>query len=107
MVSFRVSRKYTAAETNALMRAQWLQTRELGRTRFIRRQMLFTLLFWLTLMPALYWLGGHQPYSSVWSEIIADLILLPILLLGGYLEGRWRWTDLEKKYPADRLPPWE
>ena len=100
-------RKYTAAEKNALLRAHWLQTKELGKTRFIWRQVLFSLLSWLTLMPALYWLEGHQLYSSVRSEIFAGLIMPPIFLLGGYLEGLWRWTDLEKKYPADSLPPWE
>ena len=37
----------------------------------------------------------------------SSLITLPIFLVGGYLGGRWKWIDLDKKYPEDSLPPWE
>jgi hypothetical protein len=41
------------------------------------------------------------------QNIVIDLILLPVCLLGGYLEAKWRWKDLGKKYPADTLPSGE
>jgi hypothetical protein len=40
------------------------------------------------------------------QNIVIDLVLLPVCLLGGYLEGKWRWQDFEKKYAEDRLPSW-
>ena len=87
------------------MRAYWLQTKEQGRTRFIRREVLGSVLFWLVLMPVLDLFGTQ---SSPWRfTALVNFIILPIFVLGGYLEGRWRWADLEKKYPDDSLPPWE
>ena len=46
-----------------------------------------------------------NPLSA--QSFVIDLILLPVFLLGGYLEGKWRWQDFEKKYSEDRLPPSE
>jgi hypothetical protein len=101
-----VFKRLTPSERNTLMREQWLRTKELGRGRFVRGQVLYSFVFWLILMPVLDVLGGQRPYSS-WSNAIVDLIVLLICLLGGYLEGRWKWTDFERKYPAGSLPPWE
>jgi hypothetical protein len=94
-----VFKKHTAAERNAVMRTHWLRTKERGRARFIRREVLNSVLFWLILMPLLDLFGDHR-HSTVRSIVFANLIVLPILLLGGYLEGHWRWNDLEKKYPV-------
>lgn len=44
---------------------------------------------------------------SVKTDFLTSLIMLPIFLLGGYLTAHWQWQDLQKKYPEDRLPPWE
>jgi hypothetical protein len=74
-----------------------------GRSRFIWRQMLDSLAFWLILMPLLDLLAFKTDPLSV-QNVVIDLILLPVCLLGGYLKGKWRWQDLEKKYPADTLP---
>ena len=41
------------------------------------------------------------------TDLLACLVVLPIFLLGGYLTAVWQWQDFEKKYPEDRLPPWE
>jgi hypothetical protein len=55
------------------------------------------------LMPLLDLLAFKTDPLSV-QNVVIDLILLPVCLLGGYLKGKWRWQDLEKKYPADTLP---
>jgi hypothetical protein len=99
-------RRHTAAEKNALMREYWRRTKQQGKARFIRRQMLASLLFCMILLPASD-LFESRPHATVQTTVLIDLIMLPIFLLGGYLEGRWKWTDLEKKYPEDSLPPWE
>jgi hypothetical protein len=88
------------------MREYWLQTKEQGRARFIRREVLGGLSFWSILVPAVQ-VFAHYGHPSMRSIIIGSLIMLPIFLLGGYLTGRWRWSDFEKKYPKDSLPPWE
>ena len=100
-------KRYSTAEKNAAMRDYCLRTKEQGKGRFIWREVLASVLFWLILTPALYIFEDRTPYWSVRSMVFADLTLLPIFLLGGYLTGRWRWNDLEKKYPNDSLPHWE
>jgi len=67
--------------------------------------MLGSLALWLILMPTLEVFAVHV--SSVRLIVFTSFIMHPIFLIGGYLEGRWRWTDLEQKYPEDSLPPWE
>jgi len=32
------------------------------------------------------------------QNIFIYLIMLPIFILGGYLNGIWRWKELDKKY---------
>jgi len=70
-----------------------------GRTRFIWREALKQMLVsWLLVPPVVYTFGskGHilsLEFLSIW------LILLPVCLLGGYLTGRWKWQDFEKKNP--------
>ena len=64
--------------------------------------MLYSLVFWLILMPVLDLLAFKTNPLSI-QNIVIDLILLPVCLLGGYLEAKWRWKDLEKKYRADTL----
>jgi len=95
------------------MRESWLQTRAQGKKRFILREMLancsitFFAAFGALAMDAF---RNPSPFSvrSILSDrtVSVALILLPILLLGGYLSARWRWTDFEKKYPENSLPPW-
>ena len=96
-----MSRRYAELE-----RQSWLMTKAAGRNRFIWRQMLYSLVFWLILMPLLDLLAFITNPLSV-QNVVIDLILLPVCLLGGYLEANWRWQDLEKKYPADTLPSGE
>jgi hypothetical protein len=103
----RMFKRHTAAERNAAMRKYWLQTRALGRTRCIRRAVLESLFTGFAVFLVLGLLPDHQQPSSLRTTALICLIMLPIFLLGGYLEGRWRWQDLEKKYPENNLPPWE
>lgn len=65
--------------------------------------MLYSLVFWLILMPLLDLLA-FKTNPLLTQNIVIDLIVLPVCLLGGYLEAKWRWKDLEKKCPADTLP---
>jgi len=44
---------------------------------------------------------------SLGETVVPSLLMLPIFLLGGYLAAVWQWHDFEKKYPEDKLPPWE
>ncbi len=101
-----VFKKLTISQKNALMREHWLRTKELGRARFIRRMMVESFVFWLIICPAADLLGDHSR-STLQTIVLANLVMLPIFVLGGYLNGRWKWTDLEKKYPTDSVPPRE
>jgi hypothetical protein len=90
--------------SSQIERKQWLEAKAAGRNRFIWRQMLYVLVFGLILMPILDLLAFKtNPLSA--QNVVINLILLPVFLLGGYLEGKWRWQDFEKKYSEDRLPP--
>jgi hypothetical protein len=88
-------------------RTAWLQTKQLGKARFIRGEMRYSFVLWLMLMTALDLVINRQSHSSVSTTIFVNLVALPICLLGGYLNGHWKWADLEKKYPEGSLPPWE
>ncbi len=87
-------------------RKQWQQARAAGRDRFILRQVLYVLVFGLILMPTLdSFAFKTNPLSA--QSLAIDLVLLPVFVLGGYLEGKWGWQDFEKRYSEDRLPPSE
>ena len=95
-----MSRRYTDVQIAEAEKQDWLQAKARGRNRFIwRRGVLPTFLFWLILMPAIELLGDHRSPFSLQTAVFIGSILLPICLLGGYLEGRWKWQDLERKYP--------
>lgn len=90
--------------SSQIERKQWLEAKAAGRNRFIWRQVLYVLVFGSTLMPILDLLAFKtNPLSE--QNVVTDLILLPVFLLGGYLEGKWKWRDFEKRYAEDRLPP--
>ena len=68
-----------------------------GRARFIWRETLKQMLVsWLLVPPVVYAFGSKRhvlslEFLSIW------LILLPVCLLAGYLTGKWKWQDFEKK----------
>ncbi len=80
---------YTEAE-----RQDWFKVKVRGRNRFIwRKGVLPTFLTCLIVALGLELSGILRFHSPL------HLIILPIVLLGGYLEGSWKWKDFEKKYP--------
>jgi hypothetical protein len=96
------------AKLNKLKREYWLRCKVRGRTRFIWYEgvlpSLLTCCVVVFVVPAYEAFANHSPFSlrsmtsGHWTVFI-DLILLAVCLLGGFLTGRWRWTDFEKKYP--------
>lgn len=88
-----MSRRYAEAE-----KQYWFQAKAAGRNRFIRREVLENLLFWLISITALdLFVFRNRPFST--QSVLIDLIMLPVFLLEGFLRGKWRWRDLDKKYP--------
>jgi hypothetical protein len=84
-------------------RKQRAETKAAGRARFVLRGTLGNLATGLVILLALALFHS----LSLKESFLFTLILLPILLVGGYLTAVWQWQDLEKKYLEDRLPPWD
>jgi hypothetical protein len=62
------------------------------------RELVGNILIWLVVVPVVAFVD--RPHSSyVRLTLFSGFILLPVVLLGGYLSGRWKWNDFEKKYP--------
>ena len=56
------------------------------------------LLLWAVIVPMV--MLSDRPHSfSVRETLPLAIFMLPIFLLGGYLSGRWKWKDFEKKFP--------
>ena len=91
-------KSHSQAQTNQVQRKDWLAAKARGKTRFIWREAIGSILIWLVVLPALHVLEyhGHLFFPQF---LVIWLMMLPICLLGGYLTGRWRWKDFEKKYP--------
>ena len=81
---------------NESERAFWAQTKAQGKRRFIVREMIFNMILWLGVTAIV---GFKDRPFSVWSIASTAFVLLPVFLLGGYLSGKWKWSDFEKKYP--------
>jgi hypothetical protein len=63
-----------------------------GKSRFIRREVGFSVVFFALLMSFLYFFSARSR-----SGLIACLVVLPIGILGGYLHARWKWQDIKKQ----------
>jgi hypothetical protein len=87
-------RRYAEAE-----RQYWLQVKPGGRSRFILRKLLWSLPVWLTWTPLMALIGFKSQPFSVGKIISIGLVGLPLWLLGGYLNGMWRWKELDKRFP--------
>ena len=87
-------KKYNEAE-----RECWDQTKAQGKRLFILREMVFNIIIWLGITAILPFTERPRP-SSVRSVALTAVVMLPIFLLGGYLSGKWKWSDFEKKYPG-------
>lgn len=83
---------------------QWLEAKAAEKSRFVRRGMAGGLVIGLAVLLGL---ALFDPSHSFRQRVVPTLVMLAIFLLGGYLTAVWRWQDFEKKYPKDKLPPWE
>jgi hypothetical protein len=72
-------------------REWWLRVKAHGKRRFFVQQLLEILFAWFLILAVFSSRNGFH--------LVLWLSLLPVLCLWGYLRGRWRWRDLEKKYP--------
>jgi hypothetical protein len=89
---------FSQARINNLQRKHWLDAKACGKTRFIWREEIGSILIWLIVLPAVQVFGNHGRLFSL-QFVGIWLIMLPIFLLSGYLTGSWKWKDLERKYP--------
>ena len=87
-------------------RKYWQETRAAGKGRFLRRGVLGSLVTGLLILLVLTLRHSYLRTFQI-TDLLAYLVVLPVFLLGGYLTAVWQWQDFEKKYPEDRLPPWE
>ena len=90
--------KDSPAQINLGQRKNWLECKARGKTRFICREAIGSILIWLIVLPAVQVFEYHGHLFSP-QFLVVWFITLPIFLSGGYLTGSWRWKDLEKKYP--------
>ena len=90
--------------SSQIERKQWLEAKAAGKARFVRRGVMGSLVIGLVVQLGL---ALFDPSHVFREDIVPALIMLPLFLLGGYLTAVWQWRGFEKKYPEDRLPPWE
>jgi hypothetical protein len=86
------------AQINQAQRKNWLVRKARGKTKFIWREAIPSILIWLIALPAAHVFEYHGHLLSA-QFLAAWFIMLPIFVLGGYLTGSWRWKDFERKYP--------
>jgi hypothetical protein len=82
-----------------LEKKAWLHTKARGKKRFIRGEVLQSILTGLIVIAGTELLGSRSQPFSLRTTVVVGLILLPICALGGLLSGNWRWQDFEKKFP--------
>jgi hypothetical protein len=90
--------KASQAQINQAHRKYWLGAKARGKTRFIWREAMGSILIWLIVIPTVEVFQYHGHMFSL-QFVVIWLITLPIFLLGGYLTGSWKWKDFERKYP--------
>ena len=86
------------AQINVAQRKAWLDAKARGKTRFVWREAIGSILIWLVVPPAVQMLQHHGQLFSR-QFLIVWFSILPIFQLGGYLTGNWKWKDLEQQYP--------
>jgi hypothetical protein len=93
-----VFKSYRQAQRDEAQRRYCLDAKARGKTRFIWREAAASILGWLIVLPSIHVFLDHKHLFSH-EFVVIWLIMLPIFLLGGYLGGRWRWKQFERKYP--------
>jgi Tfp pilus assembly protein PilN len=91
-------KSHSQAQINEAQRKHWGEAKAQGKTRFIWRETMGSLLIWLIVSPVVQVFGNHGQLFSLQFVVIC-LATLPIFTLGGYLTGNWKWKELGKKYP--------
>ena len=92
-------RRNTDAEIAERRKQKWLLMKARGKTRFVWTQGILPVLFvWVMVTPPIELLMDRGSLFS-WSTLAPSVVALPIPLIGGYLQGVWKWNDMEKKYP--------
>jgi hypothetical protein len=76
-------KSYSQAQINEAQRKRWLDAKARGKTRFIWREAIGSILIWLIVLPAVQVFGNHGHLLSLQFAVIW-LIMLPIFLLGGF-----------------------
>lgn len=85
-------KRYSQAQMNETQRKYWLDAKARGKTRFIWREAIGSILIWLIVLPAVQVFANHGHFFSL-QFVVIWFIMLPIFLLGGYLTGSWKWKD--------------
>jgi hypothetical protein len=62
-----------------------------GKAKFIRREIGCSVVFFATLMTALYFINGRTS-----SSLFGSIVVFPIGILGGYLHAIWKRQDITR-----------
>ena len=95
---------FRVLSSSQIQRKQWLEAKAGGKARFVRRGMVGSLVLGSVVLLGI---ALSDSSHSLRESVVPSLLMLPIFLLGGYLAAVWQWQDFEKRYPEDKLPPWE
>lgn len=90
-------KSHSQTHVNEAQRKYWLDAKARGKKRFVWREATGIILIWFVVLPAVEVFVDHGHLFSL-HFLNIWLIMLPIFLLGGYLNGSWKWKDLEKKF---------
>lgn len=82
---------------NQAVGAYSAQTKTQRKRRFILRDMVSNIILWLGITVVVGFTDHPRP-NSVRSVATLAIVMLPIILLGGYLSAKWKWSDFEKKH---------
>jgi hypothetical protein len=82
-------KSYSQTEINEAQREYWRDAKARGKTCFIWREAIGSILVCLIVLPAVRILGNHGHFFSL-QFVVIWLIMLPVFSLGGYLTGSWK-----------------
>lgn len=81
-------------------RTRWLKIKERGKLRLILSQVLKNLAMVTVVVIGIRVFGASGSPLSAALIIYSSIFLVPLLVLGGYLQGNWKWKEMEKKFPG-------
>jgi hypothetical protein len=74
-----MSKSYNQAQINEAQNKYWLDAKARGKTRFIWREAIGTILIWLIVLPAVQVFANHERVFSL-QFVVIWLTMLPISL---------------------------